>query len=155
MDRAKTNISEDLSETKIPQLIETLFLIFNQWHSFFKRGDVYHRALELAIASLFCMGRKTIASMAICLKRSSTVPIADYKFFSARIWASNDLFHPILAESVKFISDNYITIGVDDTRVPKTGRKIPYANWGRDPLGPPFQTNLIWGLRELHFSIIL
>lgn len=144
------------SETSdTPQLVTVLFHIFSLWSPFFKRKDVFHRTLELATASLLCLGRKTIASMAIFLKRSSTVPVGDYKFFSVRKWVPDDLFRPILTESVKYISNDYITVGVDDTRIAKTGKKIPYAAWGRDPLSPPFQTNLTWGLRELHFSIIL
>jgi hypothetical protein len=150
MNKPETNASRDM-----PQLFIVLFFFFNQWNSAFRRKDVFHRALELAIASLLCLGRKTVTSMAIFLKRSSVVPVGDYKFFSDRKWVADDLFRPILAESVKHIPDDYITIGVDDTRLAKTGKKIPYTNWGRDPLGPPFQTNLIWGLRELHFSIIL
>lgn len=136
-------------------LVEVLFCIFNQWSSSFSRKDVFHRALELAVASLLCFGRKTITSMAIFLKRTSSIPVGDYKFFSERKWESNDLFRPILGLAVQYIPDDYITIGVDDTRLAKTGKKIPYANWGRAPLSPPFQTNLTWGLRELHFSIIL
>lgn len=138
-----------------PLLIASLFSLLQNWQPFFKRKDVFHRALEQAIASLLCLGRKTVASMAIFLKRSHTIPVADYKFYSERNWEPDNLFYSILGESVKYVPGNYITVGVDDTRLPKTGKKIPYANWGRDPMSPPFQTNLTWGLRELHFSIIL
>jgi hypothetical protein len=141
--------------TTTPKLIPELFFLLHQWQSAFKRKDVFHRAMEQAVASLLCLGRKTIASMAIYLKRSSTIPVADYKFYSERKWETDDLFRSILAEAVKYVPGDYITIGVDDTRLSKTGKKIPFANWGRDPMSPPFQTNLKWGLRELHFSIIL
>jgi len=149
------NKSESNTPENESRLVKALFGIFNQWQPFFKRKDVFHRALELSTASLLCLGRKTIASMAIFLKRSFTVPVGDYKFFSERVWRPDDLFRPILKKSVEYIQDDYITIGVDDTRLAKTGKKIPYTGWGRDPLSPPFQTNLTWGLRELHFSIIL
>lgn len=43
----------------------------------------------------------------------------------------------------------------DDTRWRKTGKKIPTAHWGRDPLGPPFRVNLQYGLRYLHTSVWL
>jgi len=149
------NILEDSTSKDEPKLITALFSIFKQWEPYFSRKDVFHRALELSVASLLCLGRKTIASMAIFLKRSYKVPVADYKFFAERIWEPEDLFRPILSESVKYIPDHYITIGVDDTRIKKTGKKIPTAAWGRDKQSPPFHTNLTWGLRELHFSIIL
>lgn len=37
----------------------------------------------------------------------------------------------------------------------KTGKCIPNAGWHRDPMSPPFHTNLIWGLRFLQFSVLL
>jgi hypothetical protein len=44
---------------------------------------------------------------------------------------------------------------VDDTRVRKTGRTIPQAAYHRDPMSPPFHTNLILGLRFLQASLLL
>lgn len=44
---------------------------------------------------------------------------------------------------------------MDDTILKKTGRKISGASWRRDPLGPPFQTNFIWGQRFLQISMAL
>jgi hypothetical protein len=44
---------------------------------------------------------------------------------------------------------------MDDTILKKTGKKIPEASWWRDPLGPPFQTNFIWGQRFLQISMAL
>lgn len=44
---------------------------------------------------------------------------------------------------------------MDDTILKKTGKKISGASWRRDPLGPPFQTNFIWGQRFLQISMAL
>jgi hypothetical protein len=44
---------------------------------------------------------------------------------------------------------------MDDTIVKKTGKKIHGTSWRRDPLGPPFQTNFIWGQRFLQISMAL
>lgn len=43
-------------------------------------------------------------------------------------------------------------VALDDTATRKTGRRIPGCGWRRDPLSPPFQTNLHWGQRILQFS---
>ena len=32
---------------------------------------------------------------------------------------------------------------------------MPQTQWHRDPLGPPFQTNLRWGHRFLQASLVL
>jgi hypothetical protein len=45
-------------------------------------------------------------------------------------------------------------LAIDDTRVGKSGKKIPGASWQRDPLSPPFQVNMMWGLRFLQGSLL-
>lgn len=45
-----------------------------------------------------------------------------------------------------------LVVALDDTLVRKTGTKIDGVGWKRDPLGPPFQTNLVRAQRYLQFS---
>jgi len=44
---------------------------------------------------------------------------------------------------------------MDDTILKKTGKKVPGAAWRRDPLGPPFHSNFIWGQRFIQISMAL
>jgi hypothetical protein len=44
---------------------------------------------------------------------------------------------------------------MDDTILKKTGRKVHGTGWRRDPLGPPFQANFIWGQRFIQISMAL
>jgi hypothetical protein len=136
-------------------LIRTLFCIFDMWRPAFCKKAAFNRAKTHAIASLCCYGRKTITSMAIFLGRSKKIPIADYKFYSEGIWDIQDLFNPIFSEAGKYCHDKYICVAADDTKIHKTGKKIPHACWQADPMGPPFQVNLIWGLRYLQMSLLL
>jgi hypothetical protein len=46
-------------------------------------------------------------------------------------------------------------VSTDDTRLWRNGKHVPDAQWHRDPLGPPFQTNLRWGHRFLQASLVL
>lgn len=46
-----------------------------------------------------------------------------------------------------------VVFGVDDTIVRKSGARIHGSGWKRDPLGPPFQTNLVRGQRYLQCSV--
>jgi hypothetical protein len=48
-----------------------------------------------------------------------------------------------------------IVVSLDDTGLPKRSRMIKVCSWLRDPLGPRFQTNLVWGLRCLHSIVHL
>jgi len=45
-----------------------------------------------------------------------------------------------------------LVVALDDTLVRKSGTKIAGVGWKRDPLGPPFQTNLVRAQRYLQFS---
>jgi len=51
--------------------------------------------------------------------------------------------------------DENIYAHMDDTLFRKTGKKVSGAKWLRDPLGPPFHTNFVWGQRFLQISISL
>lgn len=136
-------------------LLRTLFLIFDMWRPAFCKTAAFNRAKALAIACLCSCGRKTITSMAIFLGQSKRIPIADYKFYSEGPWDAQDLFNPIFLEAIKHCHGKYICVAADDTKIHKTGKKIPYASWQADPMGPPFQVNLIWGLRFLQMSLLL
>lgn len=136
-------------------LLKALFLILHMWRPAFCKEAAFIRAKELAIACLCSFGRKTITNMSIFLRRGNKIPIADYKFYSECKWNVEDLFNPILLKASEHIHGDYISIAADDTKIHKTGKKIPNACWQADPLGPPFQTNLIWGIRYLQMSILL
>ncbi len=136
-------------------LLKALFSILAMWRPAFCKEEAFIRAKELAIACLCAYGKKTITSLSIFLGRALKLPIADYKFYSECKWNVEDLFNPILTSVAAQIPGDFICIGADDTKIHKTGKKIPFASWHADPLGPKFQTNLIWGLRYLQMSILL
>jgi hypothetical protein len=60
-----------------------------------------------------------------------------------------DEAHPLMEEK------HPLVVAFDDTIARKTGKKIPGAKWLRDPLSPPFQTNLTWALRFLQAALLL
>jgi hypothetical protein len=136
-------------------LLNALSMILAMWRPAFCKNAAFIRSKELAFACLAACGRKTITSMAIFLGRYRKLPIADYKFYSDYKWDVEDLFNPIMKLAAQSIEGEYICIAADDTKIHKTGRKIPFAGWQADPLGPKFQTNLIWALRYLQISILL
>ncbi len=61
----------------------------------------------------------------------------------------------ILSYGYPLINQSALPFAVDDTRLRKTGRCIPQAAYHRDPLSPPFHTNLMLGLRFLQASLLL
>lgn len=136
-------------------LLTTLISLLNLWRPAFCKEQAFGRAKEHAIAGLCALGRKTITNFAIFLGRDQTSIVADYKLYSEYKWHPNDLFNPLLEQGLKYSIGKYITVASDDTRLSKTGKKIPSAGWGRDPMSPHFHTNLMWGIRFLQMSLIL
>lgn len=123
-------------------LLKVLVLILATWRDAFCKSAAHNRAIGLAIACLCAHGKKTVTSMAIFLDRGNKLPIADYKFYTECKWNVEDLFNPILNLAMEHISDDYICVGADDTKIRKTGKKLPCASWQADPLGPKFQPHL-------------
>jgi len=136
-------------------LLKALLMILSMWRTAFCKQAAFLRSKELAFACLCSCGRKTITSMAIFLGRGHKLPITDYKFYSEYKWNVEDLFNPILGLATQSIGGKYVSFAADDTKIHKTGKKIPFACWQSDPLGPKFQTNLIWALRYLQISVLL
>lgn len=68
----------------------------------------------------------------------------------------DEMFDVSKQEVIKEIdSEQMLVAHMDDTILKKTGKKIPGTAWRRDPLGPPFQTNFIWGQRFIQISLAL
>ena len=65
------------------------------------------------------------------------------------------MFHPILEQALQEQKLQRIVISTDDTRVWRNGQHVPQTQWHRDPLGPPFQTNLRSGHLFLQASLVL
>lgn len=136
-------------------LVCIFFLILNDWREAFTKEQAFLRARGHALSAICGFGRKVIANTIIFLRRDQQDHSADYKLYSRSKWEVNGLFDPILKRCLHFFTGEYIVVGADDTIIRKTGKKIPLANWRKDPLGPPFQANLVWGLRFLQFSVLL
>jgi hypothetical protein len=66
------------------------------------------------------------------------------------------LFDPIIKGVIELLDkDAPIVLAIDDSLLPKTGKKILESGYYRDPLGPPFHTNLIRALKCVQISMAL
>jgi hypothetical protein len=66
------------------------------------------------------------------------------------------MFAPAQTSALDAVAgDRYFTVMMDDTLIRKRGRKISGAGWKRDPLGPAWNTNFVWGQRFLQLSAAL
>ncbi len=133
-----------------------LFLqIISEWATTFSQDRTLNRAIRLSLGIITTLGRKTISRAIATTGRDQVDWTADYRFFSRCRWSPCSLFRPIIRNTVAQVDEDHITIGYDDTLVKKTGKKIKGSGWARDPLGPKFNTNFVWGMRYLQSSILL
>lgn len=137
-------------------------MLMQQFHSLLERGwqmafpqaRSLNRAIEHAIALPCVFGRRTISRTLGALGRTDRDWSADYKMFSRCRWEPERLFDPVIDEYLDRYPNRPVVGAIDDTKLRKTGRKIKSASWHRDPLSPPFHTNLVYGLRFLQASIL-
>jgi len=81
---------------------------------------------------------------------------ADYRFYSQDRFDEDAVFNQIRCQIEGHLSNNQpLVTALDDSLLRKTGRKIHGVRFLRDPLGPPFQVNLVRGLRVLQLSAAL
>ena len=142
-----------------------LFLL-RLWAPYFRQIRTHQRFMRLAIAIMCCPTVKNISNALRVLGQSHKDPSPENRLFSRSQWQQHELFEPIFDQAAKKMpyypnepgqgrGRKYLPIGFDDTRIPKHGKRIYGAGWQRDPMGPPFQANLIWCLRFLQASILL
>lgn len=81
---------------------------------------------------------------------------AAYRLFERERFNIDVLFDPIRREMVERLKPGEpLVVAMDDTLIRKRGRKVSGAGWRRDPLGPHFCTNFVWGQRFLQLSAAL
>ena len=125
------------------------------WTFVFPQERSLQRAIALAFGILCGVGRRTLTRAISFQGNTQKDWSADYKVFSRSVWEPRALFHPILEQAMREQGLERITLSIDDTRVWREGKQVPQTQWHRDPLGPPFQTNLRWGHRFLQASLVL
>jgi hypothetical protein len=126
-----------------------------RWNFVFAQERSLQRALTLAFGILCGIGRRTLTRAISFAGNTQKDWSADYKVFSRSPWEARALFHPILEQAIQEHHLEPIVISTDDTRVWRNGKHVPQTQWHRDPMGPPFQTNLRWGHRFLQASLVL
>ena len=112
------------------------------------------RAIEHSLALPCLFGRRTVSRMVCALDRQQQDWSADYKLYSRSKWNKDSLFDPVVDEYKNQFDRGPITVAFDDTKISKTGKKIPGVSWHRDPLSPPFHVNFLFGLRFIQASMI-
>lgn len=129
--------------------------MFQGWAPVFDQQRTCTRAISLALGLLCGLGRRTV-TRAICFNnRQHQDWSADYKLFSRSRWDPRALFGPLICRAIARYCPKHIVVGLDDTGIKRSGKKVKTAQWLRDPLSPPFHVNVIWAQRFLQASLLV
>jgi len=122
----------------------------------FNQERTWIRARRLALSSLLCLGRHTITQMITTAGRQFNDWAADYRLFEKERF-DPDKFFSVARQEVENRNgtDAPLVVSMDDSMIKKRGGEIYGAGWRRDPMGPPFHVNFIWGQRFLQISALL
>ena len=117
---------------------------------------------EMGVASVVAARPKTITSLVEFNAEHGNPALnhrnwsASYRVLSTGKWEPEKLSWVLLDNALEFVEDGApLMLAVDDTLLRKTGRRIHGCAYARDPLSPPFQTNLVWGQRVLCVSVLV
>ncbi len=136
-------------------LLAAFLALMAQWRHIFAQERTFLRAQRQALGALLVVGRATITRIIWTNGGEQKSWAAEYFLYSRAPWEPQALFEPILERALRFCPGRLVGVAVDDTRLRKTGRSIPQAAYHRDPLSPPFHTNLMLAERFLQASVLL
>lgn len=136
-------------------LLKNWLDITSPWREVFPQQRTTDRAIRQGLGALVCLGRRTLTRIIWANGGEQRNWSSEYFLHSRVNWEPQGLFAPILKEALALCPGRLVGVALDDTKLHKTGRCIQQAFHQRDPLSPPFHTNLILGLRFLQASLLV
>src|SRR3954451_25244632 len=136
-------------------LLTRFLALVSLWRPVFPQERSFQRAVRQAVGALLVVGSATLTRILAGLGLDQQDWSADYNLHARADWDEQALFDALLPSALAHCAGSFVPIALDDTRLRKTGKRIPTAFWQRDPLSPPFRVNLQWGLRFLQASVLL
>lgn len=130
--------------------------LFDQARPAFAQERTYRRAKTLAMSALVGLGRRTVSGMLCASAQQFGDWSAAYRLFEQDRFDREALFAPVRRTVLERLEPHQPLVAMmDDTLIRKRGRKVHGTGWRRDPLGPPFRANFVWGQRFLQVSAAL
>jgi DDE superfamily endonuclease len=136
-------------------LLTSFLALLSLWRPVFRQERSFRRALRQALGALTVVGTATLTRILAGLGLDQQDWSAEYRLQARSEWDEQALFDALLPSALAHCPGRFVPLALDDTRLRKTGKRIPSAFWQRDPLSPPFRVNLQWGLRFLQASLLL
>lgn len=116
----------------------------------FASPEDFFRARAQWLAGLLNLGRHTVTGALSTAGAQHRDWSADYRLLQ-RLPVERIFAHVRNEALAATDEDRPWVVALDDSITRKTGRCIPGCGWRKDPLGPPFNVNFVWGQRVLQF----
>lgn len=105
------------------------------------------------LGHLLCPGRHTVSGLITVFGGQFQDWTADYSLYSKARIDSDAIFGEVRRQIDKIRPHSRaLCVALDDTILRKRGKCIPGTAYRKDPLGPPFNVNLVWAQRRLQLS---
>jgi hypothetical protein len=105
------------------------------------------------IGQLTCLGRHTVTGILCSTKQQFKDWSADYRLYSENRFCQDSIFACITGKVCSALEPGQPVVAVmDDTLLRKTGKRTVGNKYQRDPLSPPFHTNLTLAQRAIQIS---
>lgn len=122
----------------------------------FAQGRVFEKSRRLAFSAMAGLGRRTVSGILCAGAMQFEDWSGAYRLFERERIDKQALFGAVRDAVLERLGpEKPLLVVPDDTLLRKRGKKVHGTGWKRDPLGPRFSTNFIWGQRFLQFSAIL
>lgn len=144
------------SASSTPSLTGALERLWEREKPAFRQERTWQRGRTMMYSMLSCLGRHTVSGLICAHAGQFRDWSACYRLFEKERFDACALFDPIrTAVCEAYPADLPLIAALDDTLLPRSGRKIAGTAWRRDPLGPPFCNNFLWAQRYVQLSLIL
>lgn len=119
----------------------------------FSSPESLARARRHCLSQLVGFGRHTVTGLLRSQNRTQQDWTADYRLYSEARMDPDKIFNRLRSEAEEHCKiEQPLVVAMDDSFLRKTGRRIFGSSYQRDPLSPPFNLNLVRGLRVLQIS---
>lgn len=116
----------------------------------------WDRMRQHLLGQLACLGRHTLTGVTATTGAAFADWSAQYRLYSQQRVDPEAVFAVVRRHlQARLDADQPMVVALDDSLLRKSGTKTYGVAYRRDPLGPPFQVNLVRGQRVLQLSAAL
>jgi hypothetical protein len=157
--REKSTLKKGLEQAaaNTVALAKEYFRLLSQTRPLYRRRETFERVAKVVTGLLGCFGRATLTNSIMFRGEFDRDWSQDYRVFSEPAWDAPDLFIPAIRAVLEELPPGApVEVALDDTCLPKTGKKIPQGRWCHDAMAPKFSPLPIrWGIRMIHAAVVL